>query len=126
MKRLVISLLLLAFVLGINFYGINYVTNRYEEIDGYLSLCISYIEKEDFANAKEQGEKAEKLYSKTELYMAAFVNHSILDDIGVKIAAVVPLINEKTVPECLSSCREAKVSLVHLRNDHKFLIGNLF
>lgn len=126
MKRLIISLILLGAVLGLSYYGIDFVGKNYEKISEELTLGEELMQAGDYEAAKQHCEKAEKLYESTEQYMAAFVNHSILDDIGARIAAVAPLAREDTVGEFLSHCEEAKIALKHLRNDHAFLIGNLF
>lgn len=126
MKRLVISLVLLFVVLGVSYYGIGFVTSNYDKITKELSLGEESLAQGDYTAAKEHCQKAEKLYESSEQYMSAFVNHGILDDIGTRISAVAPLAGEDTVGEFLSHCKEAQVALKHLRNDHKFLIGNLF
>lgn len=126
MKRLIISFVLLAVVLAVSYYGINFVNSNYDKILGELDLGTEMMERGDFGSAKLHCEKAEEIFEKNEQYMAAFINHSLLDDIGVCIAAVAPLADKESVPEFFSQCEEAKISLRHIRNDHKFLIGNLF
>lgn len=126
MKRLVISLVLLASVLAVSYYGISFVTSNYDKITKELSLGEESMQAGDYAVAKKHCEKAEQIYEDVEQYMAAFVNHSILDEIGTSIAAVAPLADKESVPEFYSQCEEAKIALKHLRNDHTFLIGNLF
>ncbi len=126
MKRLVISLILLAVVLSVCYYGIGFVNSNYEKISQELERGTEMMEQGDFEAAKKHCEKAEEIYGENEQYMAAFINHSLLDDIGVCLAAVAPLADKESVPEFFSQCEEAKISLRHIRNDHKFLIGNLF
>ncbi|MBQ1187172.1 MAG: DUF4363 family protein [Clostridia bacterium] len=126
MKRLIASAVILSLVLALCFFGVRYATNAYEIITDELSLGEEYMKKGEFGKAKKHCEKAEKLYTEREQFMAAFVNHGILDEIGQTIAGVAPLADKDTVPEFLSLCSEAKIALTHLRNDHIFLIGNLF
>ena len=126
MKRLIASLALLGAVLFICWCGINYVTTGYEKITEELTLGEKYMEKGDFESAKKHCERAEKLYTDREQYMSAFVNHGILDEIGQALSAVAPLADKDSIPEFYSMSAEAKTALTHLRNDHIFMIGNLF
>ena len=126
MKRLIVSAILLGAVLLVCAFGIHFVTMGYEEITNELNLGEEYARKGEFEAAKKHCEKAEKLYTEKEQYMAAFVNHGILDEIGQSLSAVAPLSDKDSIPEFFSMSAEAKTALAHLRNDHIFLIGNLF
>lgn len=126
MKRLIVSFLLLGAVLLLSFFGIRFVTSGYEKITEELVLGEECMKNEDFEAAKAHCERAEELYMRREQYMAAFVNHGILDEIGQTLSGVAPLANKDSIPEFFSLCSEAKTALTHLRNDHIFLIGNLF
>lgn len=126
MKRLVLSLVLLGAVLLVCYYGVSFVTSTYKEITNQLDLGTEYAKNENFKAAREHIKKAEKLYTSREQFMAAFVNHGILDEIGQTISGVAPLANKDSLPEFFSLMSEAKTALAHLRNDHIFLIGNLF
>lgn len=126
MKRLLASAIILSLVLALCFFGVKFATNAYEKITEELTLGEEYMKKGEYEKAKTHCERAEKLYIEREQYMAAFVNHGILDEIGQTLAGVAPLANKDSVPEFLSLCSEAKIALTHLRNDHIFIIGNLF
>lgn len=112
--------------MGVNFFGARYVTSTYENLDNLLSDSLKLMETGNCDKAKEQAEKAEKLFAKREPMLSAFVNHGILDDIGTDLASVAPLANEDSQPEFKSNCNAAKISLRHMRNDHIFMLGNLF
>ena len=126
MKRLLVSGILLSSVLLLCAFGISFVTNGYEKITEELILGEKCMEKGDFEAAKKHCESAEKIYTDKEQYMAAFVNHGILDEIGQALSGVAPLADKDSIPEFFSLSAEAKTALAHLRNDHIFLIGNLF
>lgn len=126
MKRLMISLALLLGVLALSCYGTGYVTSTYEDIVRELSRGEELMQSGEYEAAREHCSRAEKIYEDNEQYLAAFLNHGLLDDIGVSLAAVPPLANEESLPEFFSRCKEAEISLRHIRNDNKFLIGNLF
>lgn len=126
MKRLIASALLLSSILLLCGFGISFVTSGYEKITEQLTLGEECMEKGDFESAKKHCEKAEELYVKREQYMAAFVNHGILDDIGQALSEVAPLADKESIPEFFSAASQAKTALTHLRNDYIFMIGNLF
>ena len=126
MKRLIVSVILLGAVLVVCWCGISFVTAGYEKITEELKLGEEYVKIGDFEEAKKHCEEAEKLYVSKEQYMAAFVNHGILDEIGQALSAVAPLADKDSMPEFFSMSAEAKTALAHLRNDHIFMIGNLF
>lgn len=126
MKRLLASAIILSLVLALCFFGVRFAGDAYKKITEELTLGEKCIENNDYNGAKLHCERAEKLYTEREQYMAAFVNHGILDEIGQTLAGVAPLANKDSVPEFLSLCSEAKIALTHLRNDHIFIIGNLF
>ncbi len=126
MKRLVVAAVLLGAVIFICMFGTRFVTAKYEKITEEINLGEEYAEKGDFDNAKRHLLKAEQIYVECEQYMAAFVNHSTLDDIGQAISAVPPLADKDSENEMLSALSEARTALAHLRNDHRFLLGNLF
>ena len=126
MKRLVAGAVLLAAVLLLCGFGVKYSANNYKKITEELNLGEEYAKQGDFERAKEHILKAEKIYVDCEQYMAAFVNHETLDEIGKALSAIAPLADKDSENEMMSALYEAKTALTHLRNDHKFLIGNLF
>ncbi len=126
MKRFIISLVILGLVLGLSLYGTRFVTSTYEQIDDALTQGEELMDKGSYDKAKEHCSKAEKIFEKREPFLAAFVNHSILDEIGERVASVSPLADKESIPEFKSNCSEAKIALRHMRNDHVFILGNLF
>lgn len=126
MKRLLVSVILLGAVLLLCAFGISFVTDGYEKITEELTQGEKCMQNGDFEAAKKHCEKAEKLYVEREQFMAAFVNHGILDEIGQTLSGVAPLADKDSIPEFFSLSAEAKTTLAHLRNDHIFIIGNLF
>lgn len=126
MKRLIISFALLSSVLGVCYFGVKFVESTYEKINSELTSSEKCMEAGDFEGARKAAEKAEKIYEKREQQMAAFVNHGILDEVGVRLSAVVDFANKESREEFFSHAAQAKTALTHLRNDHKFLMGNLF
>lgn len=126
MKRFIVSLVILGIVLGISLGGARFVTSTYEQIDQNLSKSLKFMDKGEYKEAKRLCAEAEKIYSKREHFLAAFVNHGILDEIGESVSSVAPLADKESIPEFKSSCSQAKTALRHMRNDHVFILGNLF
>ena len=126
MKRFAVSALLLGAVVALCLWGTHFVYRNYEKITEEINLGEELAKIGEYDKAKEHLLNAEELYVENEQYMAAFVNHNVLDEIGQAISAVPPLAHWETENEMLSALSEAKTALEHLRNDHIFLIGNLF
>ena len=126
MKRLITAIALLGVVVAVCIWGTNFVYMRYEKITEEINLGEDLAKLGEFEKAEEHLLKAEELYVESEQYMAAFVNHNILDEIGQALSAVPPLVDWETENEMLAALSEARTALEHLRNDHIFLIGNLF
>ena len=126
MKRLIVSLALFIAVISLCFFGVKYVRASYEKINSELIRSEQCAKSEDYKGAKEAAVLAEEIYTKREQALAAFIKHDILDEVGVCLAAVPPLAEKESREEFLSSLAEAKVALTHIRNDHKFMLGNLF
>lgn len=126
MKRLLVAAALLSAVIVICLFGTNFVRENHKKITEEINLGEEYAKEGNFEKAKEHLLKAEALYVKSEQYMAAFVNHATLDEIGQAISAVPPLADKDSENEMLSALSEARTALAHLRNDHIFLLGNLF
>lgn len=126
MKRLLFSAVLLGAVVLLCMFGTRFVTDKYEKITEEINLGEELANKGDYDAAKQHLLKAEEIYVSSEQYMAAFVNHNILDEIGQSLSAVAPLADKDSENEMLSALYEAKTALAHLRNDHIFLLGNLF
>lgn len=126
MKRLLVAAVLLGAVIAICLFGTSFVRENHKKITEEINLGEEYAKEGNFEKAKEHLLKAEELYVKSEQYMAAFVNHSTLDEIGQAISAVPPLADKDSENEMLSALSEARTALAHLRNDHIFLLGNLF
>ena len=113
-------------VLLMCYFGTKFVTDTYEKVTKELILGEEYVKKEEYDTAKLHIKKAEKLYTSREQFLAAFVNHGVLDEIGQAISGVAPLADKDSIPEFFSLLSEAKTAITHLRNDHIFMIGNLF
>lgn len=126
MKRLIAGVVLFGAVLLLCGFGVWFSLNNYEKITEDLNLGEEFAKQGEFDKAKECFLRAEEMYISKEQYMAAFVNHETLDEIGKALSAVAPLAEKDSENEMMAALYEAKTALTHLRNDHKFLIGNLF
>lgn len=126
MKRLIASLVALAIVITFGIIGHNYVDKTYREITEELTKSEEEVRKGEILLAIEYSKEAERKYVKAEKLLAAFVNHGTLDDIGVDISAVTPLLYAEDKAEFFSHAAQAKVSLEHLKNDVEITVKNLF
>lgn len=126
MKRFIISILLFISVVIVCLRGSVMVNSGYKKICSELDSAEQFMAKGDFESAKRCAEKAEKIYREKEQFLAAFVSHGVLDEVGVQLAAVAPFAEKESREEFMSHAAQARVALTHLHNDHRFMLGNLF
>ncbi len=124
MKRLLLSLAIFAITAIISMTGINYVNSTCADIHDLLEECEKSALAEDADKAEESAKKAEKLFQDKERTLAAFVNHSVIDEAGVCLASISPLAEKDTLPEMLSQIAQAKTALQHIKNDQAFSYQN--
>lgn len=124
MKRLLLSLAIFTLVGIFSMIGINYVNSTCADIHDLLEECEKSAKTQNIHQAEESAKKAEKLFEDRERTLAAFVNHSVIDEAGIALAAIVPLADKDTLPEMLSQLAEAKIALQHIKNDQAFSYQN--
>ncbi len=104
--------------------GINYVNSTCAHIHDLLEKCEKSALSEDVKQAEKCAKDAEKFFEKRERNLAAFVNHSVIDEAGVCLASISPLAEKDTLPEMLSQIAQAKTALQHIKNDQAFSYQN--
>ena len=78
------------------------------------------------AKAKEQLEKAEAEYSRQELKLSFFVNHSLVEELGEQLAELPALANSEGAEELLSNIDGAKIKILHIIRDNRLSLANIF
>ena len=116
MKRLVVSLIIILILGGLSCLGNLLTKNEYKKINESLNLVQEYIKKEDFESSKKIAEELEENWLKSEKKLAIFINHQLLEEVGLKLSVINPLCEKDSKTDCAAAIKEAKTALVHMKN----------
>lgn len=116
MKRLMVSLLIILILGGTCYLGSCVTEKAYEEIYEKIEASEKYMQNEQETLAKSAALKAEELWVKREKYLAVFINHQLIDEVGLKLSQLEPLATSDTKEEFFASVKSAKTALIHMRN----------
>lgn len=116
MKRLIASFVIIIILGGACYTGVCITQKSYEEIYETVENSEKYMQNGEEAQAKSAALKAEELWIEKEKFLAVFINHELLDEVGLKLSQLEPLANEDTKEEFFASVKAAKTALIHMRS----------
>ncbi len=116
MKRLIASIVIILMLGGLSILGNVLTEKQYKKINASLNLAKESVEKEDFKEAKKIIKEIEEGWLKSERRLAVFINHQLLDEVGLKLTVIYPFCEADTKAECAAAIKEAKIALVHMKN----------
>lgn len=116
MKRLIASFVIIIILGGACYVGVYATQKAYEEIYETIENSEKYMQNGEEAQAKSAALKAEELWIEKEKFLAVFINHELLDEVGLKLSQLEPLANEDTKEEFFASVKAAKTALIHMRS----------
>lgn len=116
MKRLIASIVIILMLGGLSILGNVLTQNQYKKIDESLNLTQKFIETDNFEEAKKVTKETEENWLKAERRLAVFINHQLLDEVGLKLTVIYPFCEADTKAECAAAIKEAKIALVHMKN----------
>ncbi len=116
MKRLFASLVIILMLSGLSYLGNVLTKSQYEKINDCLTLSEDYIKKEDYNNAQQMAKEAEEKWLKSEKMLSVFINHQLLEEVGLKLSVIKPLCRKETMADCTAAIKEAKTALIHMKN----------
>ncbi len=114
MKRLYFALAVFLVLVGIVATGTYYVGKANDTMTSYLEKIETAAREDKIDEAVMLCESAEQEWVSSEEKLTLFLNHAEICEIGVKIAAMKPLIEHNEKAEFFSSLNEVKVMLIHL------------
>ena len=95
----------------------NHITAKtYNEVLDMVGKAEKYMQDEDETLAKAAALKAEEIWVKNEKYLSAFINHGLLDEVGLKLSQLEPFASIDTKEEFFASVNSAKTALIHMRS----------
>ena len=116
MKRLIASFVIIIILGGTCFLGSVVTQKAYKDIYEGIKQSEGYMQNGQDALAKSMALKAEELWVKREKYLAVFINHDLIDEVGLKLSRIEPLASEDTRQEFFAAINEVKTALTHMRN----------
>ena len=125
MKRIAaacVLIILIGTVCAVN--GI-YIEKTYEDFKTDITELKSVFKEDNAAAAKKSAELEEKWVAKED-FLSLFVNHDIVDTLGVSIAKL-PVYAQENSPEMfLSECRGIELELLHMLKDAQITTHSVF
>ena len=114
MKRLILSFILVAALVGFSVCGSVTVKKKGGEISEMLDGAISVAEKGAMAAATAAATRIEDLFVESESTFALFLNHEIVNKLGADISQLYYLAEKETKNDFSAYCRSAKITVTHI------------
>lgn len=116
MKRIIAAVVLSLIVAGLCFADITLTDKTCDKLTRELDNCRMAYESSDYAAAEKYAEALEKSWAEQEDLFSVFINHELIDDMGVSLAKLVPLAESRD-DMFLVECRVIEMTLKHIKND---------
>lgn len=125
MKRLISASILLVIIVTLCIVNAFTVKSAYDDLSQKLELCISEYNSDNISKAFESATELENNWKKREEILSIFVDHDIIDDLGVSISRLPSLANKES-DTFLAECNAVKVALTHMIKDISVNTHTLF
>lgn len=126
MKRLLTALALTLLLAGLCITGICTIHTQYEKMDSLLQQAVACYEKAEMDRAADLAVEIEGQWVKVEQYLSLFVNHGSVDEVGASIAQLEPLALTGDDAAYLAACKNARLQLLHIRENEEVNLLNIF
>ena len=125
MKRLIAVSILFLVIAAVCITGIVVINHTYKETSSRLENAAQEFQQGNYEKAAELAAELENEWIKSERILSLFVDHSSIDEIGISIARLEPAArNQNDI--FLEECKLAKIQLLHIREDEKPDLLNIF
>lgn len=126
MKRLILTAAILSIIIAVCFVGVSTVAGCVEEMSGSLKNAAALCERGDYSGAKAAATELEARWVEIEPRLSIFINHDTVTTVGESVSRLAPLADEDNAAEFIAECRDAEISLVHIRENERLSIFNIF
>ncbi len=126
MKRLIPAAFIFIFVLTICICGNNYVDATYKKTMAEINSCYEIYQSGNKEQAEEFAENLSNNWHKTKVKLAAFVNHSFLDNISVYMSQLPVLIQQDSESLFLIAYKNIESSLEQMAEEQKFHLHSFY
>lgn len=125
MNRLIAAVILAVLIAGGCIWGQITVSDCDDVIGNALDQSREAAERGDFESAKKLAEKSEDVFADHEHRLSIFVDHDLVEDLGMQIAKLSTLAEEDTGAEFLSELDAADIMLLHIVRDNRPTLLNI-
>lgn len=125
MKRIIAVVVLSVLVAFLCFADIGLADKTYNSLSRDLENCRAAFRSGDYETAEKYAKELEKNWTEREDVFSIFINHELIDDMGVSVSKLVPL------AECRNDmfwveCRIIELTLKHIKNDSSVNLHSVF
>ncbi|MBE6805541.1 MAG: DUF4363 family protein [Ruminococcaceae bacterium] len=118
MKRIIAAVVLALIVAGLCFADVVMTNRIYNTLSANIKECRSAFLQKDYITAEKKAKELEQNWTEREDIFSLFINHELIDEMGVSVAKLVPL--AKTQDDMfLIECRVVEMTLKHIKNDSR-------
>ncbi len=125
MKRVIAAIVLILAVAGFCVFNVVYIENSYNDLKSDIDGIKESYSSESVEAAQKKAAEFEEKWVKKEDNLSVFVNHDIIDELGVSISKL-PIYAPLNEELFLAECKEIEIGLLHMLNDTKINMHSLF
>ncbi len=126
MKRLIAAAVLMLMLVSFCTVGVVQILSHEDKIIGIISQAVEAAENEDYQLAYELAVKSEEEWISSEQELAPFTSHLHLNDVGLAISKLPPLIKYGNKSQFISECKYTIVQITHLADSEVPSLSNIF
>ena len=125
MSRIIAACVMAVLVVASCIAGQTTVAGCDKKISSFIDQARDAVMQEDFANAQQAAEKAEETFVNCETKLELFVNHRLVEEVGMELSKLPSLAKEDTCQEFLAELESARVMMIHIVRDNRATLLNV-
>ncbi len=109
MKRIIGAIILAGIIVAICIASNKIIKKYCRMTKSEIKECLQAAESKDYEALDKSVDKLAKSWQKRQLYMSAFVNNAIIDDITVSVSRIPYFTSEEKSIDLITECAEIKM-----------------
>ena len=126
MKRLIAAAILTVLVASLWFCGNYTIKHHTEKTKASLESCMQELKDGNEQKAREKAEKLEIQWDKSKMWLAVFVNHTLLDSISKSVSHLSSMASGKEFAHFESEYSEITGTLEQIVAENRFEISAFY
>ncbi len=126
MRSLVISICILALILGGMFWYYSLLSDLDEQMQTMLSDLDTQIKEDKWEEATKTAEKINKEWEEKTRWLSCLIEHDEIDNIMITVASLEKFTKYKEEPELMSELSKLQKLISHIPRKEKLIPENLF